>query len=121
MAVNKTKPGVVSLADGLQYKIIVNGSGAKPSANDMVTVHYAGTLINGTEFDSSYKRKEPATFQLTQVIPGWTEVLQLMKVGSIWEVYIPSTLAYGAQGAPPRIGPDETLIFKIELISINNS
>ena len=118
LAANKNKPGVVTLADGLQYKIIVDGKGEKPTANDSVTVHYAGTLIDGTEFDSSYKRKEPATFPLRAVIPGWTEALQLMKVGSTWELYIPAMLAYGSRGAPPSIGPNQTLIFKVELLGI---
>jgi len=118
LAANKNKPGVVTLADGLQYKIIVDGKGEKPTASDSVTVHYAGTLIDGTEFDSSYKRKEPATFPLRAVIPGWTEALQLMKVGSTWELYIPAMLAYGSRGAPPSIGPNQTLIFKVELLGI---
>jgi FKBP-type peptidyl-prolyl cis-trans isomerase FklB len=121
LTANKNKPGVVTLPDGLQYKIITEGNGPKPSATDSVTVHYAGTLINGTEFDSSYKRGEPATFPLNAVIPGWTEALQLMKVGSTWELYIPAKLAYGEQGAPPSIGPNETLIFKVNLISINKN
>ena len=118
LAANKNKPGVVTLADGLQYKIIVDGKGEKPTANDSVTVHYAGTLIDGAEFDSSYKRKEPATFLLRAVIPGWTEALQLMKVGSTWEIYLPSALAYGLRGSPPTIGPNQTLIFKVELLGI---
>ncbi len=118
LAANKTKPGVVALPSGLQYKIIVAGAGKKPGLNDAVTVHYMGTLIDGTKFDSSYDRKQPATFPLTAVIRGWTEALQLMNVGSTWELYIPSTLAYGSRGAPPSIGSDETLIFKVELIDI---
>lgn len=118
LSVNKAKPGVVTLADGLQYKIITPGNGPKPTAQDTVTVNYEGRLIDGTEFDSSYKRGEPATFPLRGVIPGWTEVLQLMPTGSTWEVYIPSALAYGEQGIPPIIGPNQTLIFKINLISI---
>jgi FKBP-type peptidyl-prolyl cis-trans isomerase FklB len=118
LAANKNKPGVVTLADGLQYKIIVDGKGEKPSANDQVEVNYAGTLIDGTEFDSSYKRKQSIVFPLNAVIRGWTEALQLMKVGSTWELYIPANLAYGSRGAPPSIGPNETLIFKVELLSI---
>lgn len=115
---NKNKTGVVTLADGLQYKIIVAGKGEKPALSDTVVVHYAGTLIDGTEFDSSYKRKEPATFPLTAVIRGWTEALQLMNVGSTWELYIPAALAYGQSGAPPMIGPNQTLIFKVVLLGI---
>lgn len=118
LAANKSKKGVVSLPDGLQYKVIVAGKGATPTANDTVVVHYAGRLINGTVFDSSYKRGQPATFQVGAVIPGWVEALKLMKVGSTWELYIPSQLAYGDQGAPPIIGPNQTLIFKVKLLSI---
>jgi len=117
LSANKTKPGVVTLPDGLQYKIIKEGTGSKPKINDVVTVHYAGTLIDGSEFDSSYKRGEPASFPVNAVIPGWTEALQLMKVGSTWELYIPADLAYGANGAPPVIGPNQTLIFKVELLA----
>ena len=117
LSANKSKPGVVTLPDGLQYKIIKEGTGAKPKINDVVTVHYAGTLIDGSEFDSSYKRGEPASFPVNAVIPGWTEALQLMKVGSTWELYIPADLAYGANGAPPVIGPNQTLIFKVELLA----
>lgn len=117
---NKTKSGVVTLADGLQYKEIVAGTGAKPTAKDTVTVNYAGTLVNGTEFDSSYKRGQPATFPVSGVIAGWTEALQLMNVGSTWELYIPAKLAYGARGVPPVIGPNQMLIFKVELIGIKN-
>jgi len=115
---NKTKPGVVTLADGLQYKIITEGKGAKPKLNDTVVVHYSGTLIDGSEFDSSYKRGQPATFPVGAVIQGWVEALQLMPVGSKWELYIPANLAYGERGAPPSIGSNQTLIFKVELISI---
>lgn len=115
---NKSKPGVVTLPDGLQYKVISDGTGAKPTANDVVTVDYAGTLVNGSEFDSSYKRGQPATFPVNGVIPGWTEALQLMKAGSTWELYIPASLAYGEQGAPPVIGPNEALIFKVHLIEV---
>lgn len=115
---NKKKPGVVTTANGLQYKVITEGKGAKPTLNDVVTVHYAGTLVDGKEFDSSYKRGEPATFPVSGVIAGWTEALQLMPAGSTWELYIPAKLAYGDQGAPPVIGPNETLIFKVQLISV---
>jgi len=118
LAANARKPGVVTLPDGLQYKIITEGKGEKPTANDTVTVHYSGTLIDGKEFDSSYKRGEPATFPVSGVIAGWTEALQLMPAGSTWELYIPAKLAYGEQGAPPVIGPNETLIFKVELLSV---
>jgi FKBP-type peptidyl-prolyl cis-trans isomerase FklB len=119
LAANKSKEGVVALPDGLQYKILTPGNGPKPTATDTVVANYKGTLINGTEFDSSYKRGQPVTFPVGQVIKGWTEVLQLMPVGSKWQVYIPSDLAYGPQG-PGRgpIGPNETLIFDIELVSI---
>lgn len=121
LAANKTKPGVITLPDGLQYKIISQGSGKKPTINDSVTVDYAGSLIDGTEFDSSYKRGQPATFPVSGVIQGWTEALQLMPVGSTWELYIPPTLAYGSAGAPPTIGPNQALIFKVHLISIGQS
>jgi FKBP-type peptidyl-prolyl cis-trans isomerase FklB len=119
LAANKSKEGVTTLPDGLQYKILTPGNGPKPTPTDTVVANYKGTLINGTEFDSSYKRGQPVTFPVGQVIKGWTEVLQLMPVGSKWEVYIPSDLAYGPQG-PGRgpIGPNETLIFEIELVSI---
>ena len=121
LANNKNQPGVVTLSDGLQYKVMTAGKGEKPTANDIVTVDYAGRLINGTEFDSSYKRGQPMTFQLSDVIPGWVEALQLMTVGSTWEIYIPASLAYGTQGAPPVIGPNQTLIFKVTLISIKKA
>jgi FKBP-type peptidyl-prolyl cis-trans isomerase FklB len=119
LAANKGKEGVTTLPDGLQYKILTAGNGPKPTATDTVVCNYKGTLINGTEFDSSYKRGQPVTFPVGQVIKGWTEILQQMPVGSKWEVYIPSDLAYGPQG-PGRgpIGPNETLIFEIELVSI---
>lgn len=116
---NQKKPGIVTLPDGLQYKVLEKGKGNSPKSEDIVTVHYSGRLIDGTEFDSSYKRNQPATFPVAGVIPGWTEALKLMKVGSIWELYIPAKLAYGEQGAPPIIGPNATLIFKIHLIGIN--
>lgn len=115
---NKKKKGVVTLADGLQYKIIKQGHGPKPTGFDTVAVHYKGTLIDGSEFDSSYKRGEPATFPVSGVIPGWTEALKLMPVGSTWMLYIPSALAYGEAGAPPSIGPNETLIFEVKLLEI---
>jgi len=119
LAANKTKEGVVTLPSGLQYKILKEGSGPKPTATDSVVCNYKGTLINGTEFDSSYKRGEPATFPVTGVIKGWTEALQLMPVGSKWQLFIPSDLAYGPRGTPGGpIGPNSTLIFEVELISI---
>ncbi|MGC3990010.1 MAG: FKBP-type peptidyl-prolyl cis-trans isomerase [Chthoniobacteraceae bacterium] len=104
-------------ASGLQYKIITTGKGDKPKASDTVVVNYAGTLIDGTEFDSSYKRGEPATFPVNQVIPGWTEALQLMPVGSKWQLFIPPALAYG-ENAPPEIGANQALIFTVELLNI---
>ncbi|KUO62838.1 peptidylprolyl isomerase [bacterium BRH_c32] len=115
---NKQKEGVKVLPDGLQYKVINSGAGASPSATDKVKVHYKGSLITGEEFDSSYKRGEPTEFGVNQVIKGWTEVLQLMKVGDKWEVYIPSELAYGENGAGQMIGPNAALIFEIELLDI---
>jgi len=115
---NMTKEGVVTLPSGLQYKILKAGSGKKPTGTDTVECHYRGTLINGKEFDSSYRRGEPAAFPVSGVIPGWTEALQLMPVGSKWQLFIPSNLAYGAQGAGRDIGPDATLIFEVELLSI---
>ena len=116
---NKTKEGVVTLESGLQYKILTKGTGAIPKLTDKVTTNYKGTLVDGTVFDSSYDRGEPATFPVNGVIKGWTEALQLMPVGSKWELYIPYNLAYGERGAGQVIGPDETLIFQIELISID--
>lgn len=113
---NKTKKGVVALPDGLQYKVLKQGSGPKPAANDVVTVNYEGHLINGQEFDSSAKHGGPAQFPVGQVIPGWVEAIQMMPVGSTWEIYVPENLAYGDQGAPPAIGPNEALIFKITLL-----
>ena len=119
LAANKSKEGVVTLPSGLQYKILKEGTGAKPTAADSVVCNYRGTLINGTEFDSSYKRGEPATFPVGGVIKGWTEALQLMPVGSKWQLYIPSDLAYGPRGTPGGpIGPNSTLIFEVELLSI---
>jgi FKBP-type peptidyl-prolyl cis-trans isomerase FklB len=118
LAANKSKEGVVTLPSGLQYKILTEGKGPKPTATDTVVCNYKGTLINGTEFDSSYKRGQPATFGVSQVIKGWTEALQLMPVGSKWQLFIPPNLAYGERGAGAEIGPDATLIFEVELISI---
>jgi FKBP-type peptidyl-prolyl cis-trans isomerase len=121
LAANKSKEGVVTLPSGLQYKILKEGTGPKPTATDSVVCNYKGTLINGTEFDSSYKRGEPATFPVTGVIKGWTEALQLMPVGSKWQLFIPSDLAYGPRGTPGGpIGPNATLIFEVELISIKD-
>lgn len=118
LAANKDKDGVVTLESGLQYKVLKSGSGKQPSAEDTITAHYKGTLIDGEVFDSSYQRGAPATFGVNQVIPGWTEILQLMHEGDKWQVYIPSELAYGERGAGQDIGPNETLIFDIELISV---
>ncbi|MDF1881801.1 FKBP-type peptidyl-prolyl cis-trans isomerase [Sulfurimonas sp. MAG313] len=115
---NKEKEGVVSLNSGLQYKIIKVGTGKTPKATDTVETNYKGTLINGTEFDSSYKRGQTASFPVNGVIKGWTEALQLMKEGSKWELYIPSSLAYGEQGAGQLIAPNSTLVFEIELIKV---
>jgi FKBP-type peptidyl-prolyl cis-trans isomerase FklB len=120
LAVNKGKEGVVVLPSGLQYKILKEGTGPKPTASDSVVCNYRGTLINGTEFDSSYKRGEPATFPVGGVIKGWTEALQLMPVGSKWQLFIPSDLAYGERGPSPEIGPNSTLIFEVELLSIED-
>jgi FKBP-type peptidyl-prolyl cis-trans isomerase len=117
LAANKAKPGVITLPSGLQYKAITTGTGKKPLATDQVVCHYRGTTIDGKEVDSSYKRNEPATFRLDRVIKGWTEVLQLMPVGSKWQVFIPSDLAYGDRGAS-AIPPNAALIFEIELIGI---
>jgi FKBP-type peptidyl-prolyl cis-trans isomerase len=118
LAANKNKEGVVTLPSGLQYKILKAGTGPKPTASDSVVCNYRGTLVNGTEFDSSYKRGQPATFPVNGVIKGWTEALQLMPVGSKWQLFIPAQLAYGERGAGPDIGPNATLIFEIELLSI---
>jgi len=116
LAENKTKPGVVTLPSGLEYKVISEGNGPVPGPDDTVTVNYRGTLIDGTEFDSSYKRGQPATFPVKGVIKGWSEGLQLMKVGSKWELYIPPDLAYGEAGRP-NIAPNSALIFEVELIT----
>jgi FKBP-type peptidyl-prolyl cis-trans isomerase FklB len=118
LAANKSKDGVVTLPSGLQYKILQSGTGPKPATTDSVVCNYRGTTIDGTEFDSSYKRGQPATFPVSGVIKGWTEALQLMPVGSKWQLFIPGDLAYGARGAGPGIGPNATLIFEVELISI---
>ncbi len=118
LAQNKAKEGVVTLPSGLQYKILKEGTGPKPSASDSVVCNYKGTLIDNTEFDSSYKRGQPATFPVGQVIKGWTEVLQLMPVGSKWQVFVPSDLAYGPRAPGGTIGPNAALIFEIELLSI---
>ncbi len=118
LAENKKKEGVKTTATGVQYKILTAGTGKMPKATDTVKVHYRGTLIDGTEFDSSLKTKEPVTFPVNGVIPGWTEVLQLMPTGSKWQVVIPSNLAYGEAGAGQVIGPNATLIFDVELLSI---
>ena len=115
---NKTKEGVVTLPSGLQYRILTEGTGPKPAATDTVTCNYKGTLINGTEFDSSYKRGQPLSIQVNGVIKGWTEALQLMPVGSKWQLFIPSDLGYGDRGSGPVIGPGATLIFEVELLSI---
>ena len=118
LTANGTKEGVVTLPSGLQYKILKAGTGAKPSATDSVVCNYRGTLLDGTEFDSSYKRGQPATFAVGQVIKGWTEALQLMPSGSKWQLFIPADLAYGERGQGADIAPNSTLIFEVELISI---
>ena len=120
LAANKGKDGVVALASGMQYKILKEGTGPKPVATDSVVCNYQGTLINGKEFDSSYKRGQPATFPVNGVIKGWTEALQLMPVGSKWQLFIPSELAYGDRGAGADIGPGATLVFEVELLSIED-
>ncbi len=118
LAKNGTREEVTTLPSGLQYEVIEEGNGAQPTASDQVEVHYTGRLIDGTVFDSSVDRGVPATFGVTQVIPGWVEALQLMKAGSKWRLYIPSSLAYGPQGAGSVIGPNATLIFDVELIKV---
>ena len=118
LAANKAKDGVVTLPSGLQYKVITPGTGPKPTLEQTVACQYRGTLIDGKEFDSSYKRGQPATFPVKGVIKGWTEALQLMPVGSKWQVFIPPSLAYGERGAGAEIGPNATLIFEIELVAI---
>lgn len=118
LAENAKRPEIITTASGLQYEVLNEGKGEKPAASDRVEVHYHGTLLTGEVFDSSVNRGEPATFGVTQVISGWVEALQLMPVGSKWKLYIPSDLAYGAQGAGQSIGPHTTLIFEVELLAI---
>jgi FKBP-type peptidyl-prolyl cis-trans isomerase len=118
LAANAAKQGVITLPSGLQYKVLTAGTGKKPAATDTVVVHYRGTLTDGTEFDSSYKRNQPAKFKVNQVIPGWTEALQLMPMGSKWQLVIPAKLAYGERGAGNVIPPNATLIFEVELQGI---
>jgi len=120
LAANKSKEGVVILPSGLQYKILTEGTGPKPAASDTVVCNYRGTLISGTEFDSSYKRGQPASFPVNGVIKGWTEALLLMPVGSKWQLFVPSELGYGDRGAGADIGPGATLIFEVELLSIQS-
>lgn len=120
LAENKKAQGVISLPSGLQYKVLKGGEGKKPTLDDTVVCQYRGTLIDGKEFDSSYKRNEAATFPVKGVIKGWTEALQLMPVGSRWQLFIPPDLAYGERGAGPDIGPNSTLIFEVELVSIKD-
>lgn len=119
LAANKKKAGVITLDSGLQYKVLLSGKGKQPTAEASITAHYRGALIDGKEFDSSYRRKAPATFNVNQVIPGWKEVLPLMHEGDKWQVFIPSELAYGERGSSSAIGPNETLVFEIELIKVN--
>ena len=115
---NKLREGVVSLSSGLQYKVLEKGDGPVPKPEDTVECHYRGTFIDGTEFDSSFKRNRPAVFQVSRVIAGWTEALTRMPVGSTWELYVPSNLAYGDEGAGERIQPGQTLVFVVELLGI---
>jgi FKBP-type peptidyl-prolyl cis-trans isomerase FklB len=121
LANNAKKAGVISLPSGVQYKVITKGKGASPTVNDTLIAHYSGTLIDGTEFDSSYTRGTPLKFQMGNVIKGWGEVMKLMNPGSKWEVYIPADMAYGAKGAGKAIGPNQTLIFTVELITFNSA
>jgi FKBP-type peptidyl-prolyl cis-trans isomerase FkpA len=118
LASNKTKPGIKSTASGMQYQVLTQGKGVMPKAVDTVKVHYRGTLLNGTEFDSSYKRNQPAEFPLNGVIAGWTEGLQLMKAGSKYKFWIPGSLAYGERGSPPTIGANALLVFEVELLEV---
>src|ERR1700694_2987117 len=119
LEINQLKPGVISLPSGLQYEVITQGEGAKPKATNKVTCHYHGTLIDGTVFDSSVKRGQPATFPLNRVIKGWTEGLQLMAVGSKWRFFIPPQLAYGERQTGSDIGPNSTLVFEVELLEVS--
>ncbi len=121
LAANKSKSGIITTPSGLQYKVITAGKGANPTNNDVVTVDYSGNFINGKIFDSSYQRGKPVTFQVSEVIPGWTEALKLMKPGATYEIYLPYTLAYGERGLGNVIGPKQTLVFKIHLISVKNN
>jgi FKBP-type peptidyl-prolyl cis-trans isomerase FklB len=121
LAANKTKQGVVTLPSGLQYKVLKQGTGPKPKATDTVVTNYRGTTVDGTEFDSSYSRNEPAEFPVNGVIPAWTEALQLMPVGSKWQLFVPAKLAYGERGAGGVIEPNSTLIFEVELLQIKGS
>jgi FKBP-type peptidyl-prolyl cis-trans isomerase FklB len=120
LAANGKKEWVVTLPSGLQYKVLVAGKGKSPNPTDNVTVHYRGTLVDGTEFDSSYKRNAPATFKADRVIAGWKEALPMMKEGAKWQLFVPSKLAYGEQGSGSKIPPDSTLVFEIELISVQS-
>ena len=119
LAENAQREGVIERPSGLQYRVLKEGTGVRPGVRDQVTVHYRGRLIDGTEFDSSYKRGKPATFQLNRVISGWTEGLALMREGATWVLFIPPELAYGERGSGQTIGPNETLIFEVELIKVN--
>lgn len=121
MAENRARDGIVVLDSGLQYRILQAGEGKKPAAGDSVVCHYRGSFINGMEFDSSYKRQQPATFALGKVIPGWREALQLMPAGSRWQIFVPPSLAYGERGAGKTIGPNATLVFEVELVSVNEA
>jgi FKBP-type peptidyl-prolyl cis-trans isomerase FklB len=121
MEENKTKPGVITLPSGLQYQVLKEGTGPKPKATDKVTAHYRGTLSDGTVFDSSYDRNQPLNIGVSEVIPGWTEALQLMKVGSKWKLFIPSDLGYGERGAGHEIPPHSPLVFEMELLSIDQA
>ncbi len=121
LALNKAKEGVVSLGSGLQYRVLTAGDGRRPTAQDTVLCHYRGTLLDGREFDSSRKRNQPVTFALSRVIKGWSEALQLMPVGSKWQLFVPPELAYGERGASGKIGPNATLIFEVELLSIQEA